>query len=529
MVPQRLELTNFLSYRDTAVLDFTGIHLACISGLNGAGKSSLLDAITWALFGKSRSKSDDDLVNRLAALNGDTAEVRFTFELEGAAYRVIRQKRAGRSAALEFQIAAGDDRWKPLSEGKLRETQTAVESLLRMNYEAFTNASFLLQGHADEFTTKTPNRRKEILADLLGVNLWDRYRDAAAGRRKLAEGRLQLLDGQLAEIESELAEEAERKETLAAAQAELAAITEKRALQEQLLQQMRQTESAVKQQRQLVHNLATNLERARRTHAGLQETRTRRQQEHDAHAATLAAAAEIEASFAAWQAADATLQQWQETADSHNRLVQARRPFELAVTRERSRLLQQQTELTARANAVAAAQTEREAVAATITTHTARLTDLHAQLAALAAQEQAWHAARTALQQLENDRTLLQQQIDQLQAQAHRVAQLRQEHTAVSENAASAAARLADLAAQVAALGAQRQQHATALADKNNLETEQPRLRADMDKLRERLDRLSAETGGSCPLCGQPLSDDHRQTVLAELETDGAALGDRFR
>ena len=116
MIPQKLELTNFLSYRETAVLDFNGIQLACISGANGAGKSSILDAITWALFGHSRSRSDDDLVNRLAAIKGEAAEVRFTFILEGAAYRIIRRKRPGKAMLLELQIASGADSWKTLSE-----------------------------------------------------------------------------------------------------------------------------------------------------------------------------------------------------------------------------------------------------------------------------------------------------------------------------------------------------------------------------------------------------------------------------
>ena len=168
MIPLRLELTNFLSYRDTAVLNFNGIHLACISGANGAGKSSILDSITWALFGKARSKSDDDLVNRRATLEDGTAEVRFSFALEASTYRVIRRKRAGKSVQLELQMLADGDldsgKWKTLSESKVRETETAVVELLRMNYDTFINASFLLQGKADEFTTKTPGRRKEILA-----------------------------------------------------------------------------------------------------------------------------------------------------------------------------------------------------------------------------------------------------------------------------------------------------------------------------------------------------------------------------
>ena len=51
MLPVRLEIKNFLAYRETVVLQFDGIHLACLTGPNGAGKSSLLDAITWAVWG----------------------------------------------------------------------------------------------------------------------------------------------------------------------------------------------------------------------------------------------------------------------------------------------------------------------------------------------------------------------------------------------------------------------------------------------------------------------------------------------
>ena len=62
MIPLQLTLSGFLSYRDRVELDFTGFDLACIAGSNGAGKSSLLDAITWSLFGQAR-KRDDSLIN----------------------------------------------------------------------------------------------------------------------------------------------------------------------------------------------------------------------------------------------------------------------------------------------------------------------------------------------------------------------------------------------------------------------------------------------------------------------------------
>ena len=54
MIPIKLSLEGFTSYRDKVEVDFTGFDLACISGQNGAGKSSLLDAITYALYGKAR-------------------------------------------------------------------------------------------------------------------------------------------------------------------------------------------------------------------------------------------------------------------------------------------------------------------------------------------------------------------------------------------------------------------------------------------------------------------------------------------
>src|SRR5690606_33000586 len=127
MIPVQLTLRNFLSYREPAELDFAGIHLACISGPNGAGKSTILDAITWALFGKSRVKSDDDIVHRNAAEKREMAEVSFTFELEGAIYRVIRRKAPGKTTELEFHARApeegGDGRWQVKTEARIKETQ----------------------------------------------------------------------------------------------------------------------------------------------------------------------------------------------------------------------------------------------------------------------------------------------------------------------------------------------------------------------------------------------------------------------
>src|SRR5439155_24034292 len=90
MIPVRLSLRNFMCYRDsTEVLDLTGIHLACLSGENGAGKSALLEAITWSLWGKARDRTiDDELITKGAT----EVEVDFELMLNGDAYRVIRRR-----------------------------------------------------------------------------------------------------------------------------------------------------------------------------------------------------------------------------------------------------------------------------------------------------------------------------------------------------------------------------------------------------------------------------------------------------
>ena len=100
MIPIKLSISGFLSYRDPVEIEFTGFSLACIAGANGAGKSSILDAITWVLFGQAR-KRDESLINA----QSDVAEVMLCFAYEGNLYRVMRANPRGKTGVLEFHIA----------------------------------------------------------------------------------------------------------------------------------------------------------------------------------------------------------------------------------------------------------------------------------------------------------------------------------------------------------------------------------------------------------------------------------------
>ena len=67
MIPIKLTMRNFMPYRENVpTLDFTGIHLVSICGDNGNGKSAIIDAMTWALWGETRAKRDDDLIHQNA-------------------------------------------------------------------------------------------------------------------------------------------------------------------------------------------------------------------------------------------------------------------------------------------------------------------------------------------------------------------------------------------------------------------------------------------------------------------------------
>ncbi len=229
MVPIKLELHNFLAYRDPEPLLFEGIHVACLAGPNGAGKSSLLDAITWVLWGKARTNTPDELIHQ----GRSEMRVEFTFDHGGTIYKAIRQRKSGKrgSSILELQTWDSDtESWRGLSEATMRATQTRINTLLRLDYETFVNSAFLVQGKADEFTTKTPNQRKEVLASILGLEKWDVYEDRAKDKVRETRGEIQRLEGRVNEIERELSRRGEYEQEYA--RSEEAAKTASGALQE---------------------------------------------------------------------------------------------------------------------------------------------------------------------------------------------------------------------------------------------------------------------------------------------------------
>ena len=212
MIPVKLNLKNFLSYgEDVPPLDFTQFHVACLSGTNGQGKSALLDALTWSVWGEGRKGSQEKKAdNSLLRMGQEDMRVEFIFDLEGDRYRIIRSfSRAGKSsrASLEFQVYdQKENKYISLSCPSTRETQERIIKTLRLDYHTFINSAFILQGRTNEFSKKTARERKEVLSEILGLSRYDELADLAKSYLKEVNNIIISKDNRLEYIAQELAQ-----------------------------------------------------------------------------------------------------------------------------------------------------------------------------------------------------------------------------------------------------------------------------------------------------------------------------------
>lgn len=333
MILDRMQISGFLSYKDPAEIDFSGFNLACISGANGAGKSSLLEAITWVLFGEARRR-DDAVINMQAG----TAEVILDFLYEGIRYQVQRSKPRDKSTILEFRVLTTDGSWRVLTEPTMRATEELIRRTLRLDYETFINASFFLQGKADQFAQQRPGDRKRILSGILGLEVWESYREEAARRRKNLEGELALVKGLLVEIENELQQEVERKNKLARLEKE---VDEKKSLFEArraILNQQRLIEERVNNDRELVEKQRADVQRVQVEFDQQSENMQNRRREQEEYHQRLANEDEVNREVVAWETARASLSEWEKLASNFHQYQSQRQAPQLVIERERSKL-----------------------------------------------------------------------------------------------------------------------------------------------------------------------------------------------
>ena len=263
MIPIKLALRNFMCYRDNVPqLHFEGFHVACLCGDNGNGKSALLDAITWALWGKARAKSDDDLIY----LGEAEMEVEFEFAVGQNRYRVLRKrvkgglKRTGQTI-LELQAETSQG-FAPITGNSIGETQRKIIEILRMDYQTFINSALLLQGRADEFSMKRPGERKEVLSNILGLSLYDDLEKLARNYAKEREIQQRSRSDDLARIEQQLEQRGKYEAELQETQAAISVLGGEVEKQELALNNLRQSRDALKFKEEQSKEIGRQIEQA---------------------------------------------------------------------------------------------------------------------------------------------------------------------------------------------------------------------------------------------------------------------------
>jgi len=393
-----------MCYRDNVPpLDFSGIHLACLTGANGHGKSALLDAITWALWGKARAKRDDELIH----LGESEMEVEFTFELGGAVYRVLRKRDSSKQGRtlLDLQVQH-DGRFRSIAEPGVRATQEAIVRLLRMDYDTFTNSAFLLQGKADAFTTRTPAERKQVLADILGLGVYDEYEQRAREKARQRDLQVAELEGTLRDIDRELARQPEYEAELSQAEGRVARLNAAVGEAEAALQALRHEQQSLEHQQARLRDLERRLTQAEQELREIESQIAGRQQRLTLYETALAGRRQVEEGYAALLQARQVEADWNERLAHHARLQERQRAVERAVDAARhelelalSRLGERRRELERRAAEATRYERELAGVRARLT----HLTERQAERDAIQVQIQAL-AEEAASLKVVNDR-----------------------------------------------------------------------------------------------------------------------------
>lgn len=197
MIPVRLEAENFFSY-DRLELDFD-FSSALIVGDNGSGKSTILQSIAWALYGKSRYKHADDVVKR----GRKVAKVLLVFEHDGERYKVIRKrhsKYASQNSLELYHIVNGKE--EQIKEDTNSLLDAKIREIVKSNYDVFINSSYFKQGSISDFLYGTSATRQKLLSSILNLDRWDKYMDLASKESKEIDKELALLKYKLKDLEN---------------------------------------------------------------------------------------------------------------------------------------------------------------------------------------------------------------------------------------------------------------------------------------------------------------------------------------
>lgn len=255
MKPCTVEFQAFGPYAGHELVDFEklaarGLFLIC--GKTGTGKTMILDAITFALYGKSSGHGRDDFeaMRCTNAAFDVTTYVRFTFENNGIYYRFERRlERKRKNLSASYMVWQKDENgtWTALFENaKEKMLNEKAEEIIGLSYEQFRQVIVLPQGQFEKFLTSDSADKEKILTSIFGEEKWQAvaqlmFEEATERRQQLKSLQEQISNSlqeeaceTLAELEAVIAQKKERLVTMETAYQEGACEKQIRALRDRL-------------------------------------------------------------------------------------------------------------------------------------------------------------------------------------------------------------------------------------------------------------------------------------------------------
>jgi exonuclease SbcC len=166
MIPKALTLRNFRKFKNTTIEFPDGV--TGVVGLNGAGKSTIFEAIAWVLYGSVAARTSADQIKRQGAETSDPCRVELEFIFEGENYRVVREM-TGKSLTASATATVN---------GKVAATSAEsvtqfIQKKLGMDFKSFFTSIFARQKELNTLSSMNASERRPLILRMLGIDSLD--------------------------------------------------------------------------------------------------------------------------------------------------------------------------------------------------------------------------------------------------------------------------------------------------------------------------------------------------------------------
>ena len=235
MRPVRLRMHGFAAFREPTEVDFTDAEYFVLVGPTGSGKSTVIDAMTFALYGSVPRWDNKGVVALALSPTANRGGVALEFDVGGQRYVAARDLRRTANGSVTVREARLERLLTPETEDAEEPPETevlahggavskAVEELLGLQFEQFCMCVVLPQGEFAQFLRAAPAERQKVLTRILGLGMYEQMAKEAGAEAKEQHQRAEWLNGQLADY-ADATEEAAA--TVEARKGQLAALVDR--------------------------------------------------------------------------------------------------------------------------------------------------------------------------------------------------------------------------------------------------------------------------------------------------------------